>query len=140
MRSALDDFDDRAFYGLPALGRLFDALPRHLEAGALLGEDQPALSVLHRHHERVDLVAELQPHRPGSPTGRMESSETGNNALGLVADVRSDLVFVDANDLPAHDLTLVDDGEGRVVIRDQLAVRTLSPDVVVRSLLICFLR
>ena len=40
--------------------------------------------------------------------------------------------------LPLHDLPLVDDGEGRVVIGDQLAVWTLGPDVVVRLRRICF--
>ena len=38
--AALDDLDDVALDGLAALGGLLDALPRLLEAGALLREDQ----------------------------------------------------------------------------------------------------
>src|SRR4029079_4427013 len=135
--AALDDLDDRSLDGVAALGRLLDALPRHLEAGALLGEDQPAVGVLLRHYERVDLVAELnlvgRVHRPAD-------RELGDrdDPLGLVTDVDQDLVLVDANDFPAYDLALVDDGEGRVVVWDQLAVRTLCPDVVFRLLLVCF--
>jgi hypothetical protein len=55
-----------------------------------------------------------------------------NDAFRLVADVDEDLVLVDPDHLASHDLPLVDDGEGRVVIGDQLTVGTLSPDPFVR--------
>ena len=118
------------FDGLAALGGALDALPGHLEAGALLREDQAPLGVLLRHHERVDLVAELD------LVGRVDRAADrelgdGDDAFRLVADVDEDLVLVDADDLAPHDLPLVDDGEGRVVVGDQLAVRTTGPDVVV---------
>ena len=104
---ALDDLDDAALDGLAALGRLLDALPGHLEARALLREDQPALGVLLRHHERVDLVAEVD---LVGGVDRAADRELGDrdDALGLVADVDEDLVLVDADDLAAHDLALVD--------------------------------
>ena len=125
---ALDDLDDGALDGLAALGRALDALPRHLEARALLGEDQAPLGVLLREDERVDLVAEL--HLVGGVDRAADGElRDRDDALGLVADVDQDLVLVDADDLAADDLPLVDDREGRVVVRDQLAVRTKGPDV-----------
>src|SRR5215207_3350459 len=129
-QAALHDLDHGPFDRLSALRRPLDALPRHLETGALLREDEPAVGVLLRHHERVDLVADVD------LVGRVDRTSNrqlgnGDDAFGLVADVDQDFVLVDAYDLAAHDLALVDDGEGRVVVRDQFAVGTLSPDVVV---------
>src|SRR6266498_1178484 len=127
---ALHDLDHRPFDGLSALRRPLDALPRHFETGALLREDKATLGVLLRHHERVDLVTDVD------FVGRVDRTSNRqlrnrDDALGLVADVDQDFVLVDAYDLAAHDLALVDDGEGRVVVGDQFAVGTLSPDVVV---------
>ena len=45
-----------------------------------------------------------------------------DDALGLVADVDEHLVLVDAHDVPGDDLALLDLAEGRVVVRDDLAV------------------
>ena len=56
--SALDDLDDAALDRLAGLGRSLDLAPGLLEAGALLGEDQPALLVLLGEDQRVDLLAE----------------------------------------------------------------------------------
>jgi hypothetical protein len=122
---------------MPSTG--LDPLPRHLEACALLGEDEPPLSVLLRHHERVDLIAQL--HLVGR-VDRAPDGELGDrdDSFRLVADVDEDLVLVHADDLAAHDLALVDDGEGRVVVGDQLAVRTAGPDAVISLLNICFCR
>src|SRR5687768_2610194 len=129
--AAFHDLDHDPVDGLAALGRRLDPLPGHLEAGALLRQDEPALGVLLRHDERVDLVPDL--HLVGR-VDRAADRELGdrNDALGLVADVHEDLVLVDADHLAPHDLALVDYGESRVVIRDQLAVRTLGPDSFVR--------
>ena len=63
--AALDDLDHAAGDGLALLVRLLDRLPGDLEARALLREDQPALGVLLRHHERGDLVADARPRPPG---------------------------------------------------------------------------
>ena len=64
-QASLDDLDHRSLDRLTRLGRTLDALPGHLEASALLREDQTPLGVLLRHHERVDLVARGEPRRPG---------------------------------------------------------------------------
>ena len=134
---ALDDLDDRALHGLAALGRALDALPGHLEARPLLGEDQTPFGVLLRHHERVDLVAEVDLVRGVHGAADRELGD-GDDALGLVADVDEHLVLVDAHDLAAHDLPLVDHGEGAVVVGDQLAVRTTGPDAVICLRDVCF--
>ena len=113
--------------GSPALGGALDPLPRQLEARALLGEDQPALGVLLRHDERVDLLADRD------LVGRVHRAadrELGDrdDALRLVADVDEHLVLVDAHDGAVHDLALVDRGEGRVVVGDELPVVVGRPD------------
>src|ERR1051326_5783068 len=56
-QAALDDLDDAAVDRLARLRGLLDPLPRELEAGALLREDQPAFRVLLREDERVHLLA-----------------------------------------------------------------------------------
>src|SRR6185437_2329999 len=92
--TALDDLDHPAVDGLARLGRALDRLPGHLEAGALLGEDQPALGVLLRQDERVDLVADADLVRR---VDRAPDRELGDrdHAFGLVADVDQHLVLVD---------------------------------------------
>src|SRR6476659_1127365 len=97
------------------------------EAGALLGEDEPALGVLLRQHERVDLVAQ------GYLVGRVDRAadrQLGDrdDALRLVADVHENLVLVHAHDGAVDDFALVDFREGGLVVRDELPVRTLDPD------------
>src|SRR5581483_1240312 len=52
----------------------------------------------------------------------------GDDAFRLVADVDEDLVLVHAHDGAVDDLSLVDRGEGRLVVRDELAVRAFDPD------------
>src|ERR1700754_1191362 len=112
--TALDDLDDAAFDRFAGLGG-------DLEAGALLGEDQAALGVLLGEDQRVDLLAELD------LLGRIDRLADrelvgGNDALGLVADVDEDLVFVDADDLAVDDVALVEGDHRRRVIGDDLAV------------------
>jgi hypothetical protein len=58
-QAALDDLDHRALDRLAGLGGGLDPAPGLLEAGALLGQDQPAVLVLLGEDERVDLFAEL---------------------------------------------------------------------------------
>jgi hypothetical protein len=112
---------------LTAFGGLLDRLPGDLEAGALLGEDQPALGVLLRQHEGVDLVADPDLVRRIDRAADRQLRDR-DDPFGLVADVDEDLVLVDPHDLAVHDLPLVDRGEGRVVVGDELAVRTGRPD------------
>ena len=97
-QAALDDLDHLPLTGSPLSAAPLDRLPGELEAGALLGEDQPALGVLLGEHERVDLVAERD------LVGRVDRAPDrelgdGDDALRLVADVDEDLVLVDADDL-----------------------------------------
>ena len=124
---ALDDLDHLAGDGLAGLGRRLDALPRELEAGALLGEDQATLGVLLREDERVDLLTDRD------LVGRVDRAPDGqlvdrDDALGLVADVDEHLVLVDADDRAVHDLALVDRREGGLVVRDELPVGAFDPD------------
>ena len=126
-QAALDDLDHAAVDGLAGLGGAFDPLPGELEAGALLREDQPALGVFLRQHERVDLLAH------GHLVGRVHRAADRelrgrDDAFGLVADVDEHLVLVHAHDRPVDDLPLVDLGEGRLVIGYELAVRAFDPD------------
>ena len=126
-QAALDDLDHAAVDRLAGLGGALDVLPGELEAGALLREDQPPLGVLLREHERVDLVAERD---LVGGVDRAADRELGDrdDALRLVADVDEHLVLVDAHDRAVHDLALVDLGEGRLVVGDQLAVGSFDPD------------
>ena len=126
-QAALDDLDHPAVDRLSGLGRLLDRLPGHLEAGPLLGEDQPAFGVLLREHERVDLVAELD---LVVRVDRAPDRQLGNrdDALRLVADVDEDLVLVHADDGAVDDLALVDRREGGLVVGDTLAVLGRRPD------------
>src|SRR5581483_8517515 len=126
--AALDDLDHAAVDGLALLVRTFDRLPGDLEARALLRQDQAPLGVLLRHHERGDLVAH------GHLVGRVHRAANReladrDNALRLVPDVNEHLILVHPDDRAVHDLALVDRGEGRLVIGDQLAgVRIGGPD------------
>ena len=132
-QAALDDLDHAAVDRLAALGGALDLLPRELEARALLRQDQPALGVLLREDERVDLVPDAD------LVGRVDRApdrELGDrdDALRLVADVDQHLVLVDAYDGAVHDLPLGDGGEARVVVRDHRTVFGGHPDVGIRGL------
>ena len=126
-QAALDDLDHLAVDGLAALGRRLDRLPGELEAGALLREQEAALGILLRHHERVDLVPDR--HLVGgvhiAPDRQLGD---GDDPFGLVADVDEHLVLVDAHDGAVDDLSLVDRREGAFVVGDQLPVRACRPD------------
>jgi hypothetical protein len=124
---SLDDLDHLAGDGLARLSSGLDALPRELEAGPLLREDEPPLRVLLREDERVDLLADgdlvRRVHRAAN--GQLGD---GDDAFGLVADVDEHLVLVHAHDRPVHDLALVDLREGGVVVGDELPVGARRPD------------
>ena len=126
-QAALDDLDHASVDRLARFGSALDVLPGELEAGALLGQDQAALGVLLGEDERVDLVAER------NLVGRVDRAadrelRDGDDPLRLVADVDEHLVLVDAHDGAVHDLSLVDLGEGRLVIGDQRAVGAGDPN------------
>jgi hypothetical protein len=86
-----------------------------------------SIRVFLRQDERVDLLA----HRDlVGGIDRLANRELlgRDDALRLVADVDEHLVLVDAHDGAVHDLPLVDLGEGRLVVGDQLAVGACDPD------------
>ena len=125
--AALDDLDDLPRDWLAGLRGRLDALPRELEASPLLREDEPALGVLLREDERVDLLADRH------LVGRVDRATDrqlgdGDDALGLVADVDEHLVLVDPHDRAVHDLALVDLREGSVVVGDEFPVGPCDPD------------
>ena len=125
---ALDDLDHGSLHRLAGLGRGLDLAPGLLEAGALLGQQQPPLLVLLGEHQGIDALAQRDllggVHRaPDRELGR------GDDPLRLVADVDQDLVLVDPDHLAAHDVALLEGLDRRVVVRDELAV-DLDQEVV----------
>ena len=110
-QAALHDLDHGALNWLARLGGGLDAAPSLLEAGALLGEDQPAVLVLLGEDQRVDLFAE------GNLVARIDRLTDrelvgGNDAFRLVADVDQDLVVVDAYDVAGDDIALREGVDG----------------------------
>ena len=107
--------------GLAGLGGSLDPAPRLLEAGALLGQDQPAVLVLLGEDERVDLLAErdLVAGVDGLADRQLAG---GDDALGLVADVDQHLVVVDPDDVAGDDIALLEGVQRGVVVGDDLAV------------------
>ena len=118
--AALDDLDHAAGDRLAVLVGALDRLPRELEARALLREDQPALGVLLREHERRDVVTDrdLVGRVDRAPNRQLRDRD---DALRLVADVDEHLVLVHADDGAVDDLALLDGREGRLVVGDELA-------------------
>ncbi len=116
-QTALDDLDHGTLDRLAGLGGRLDAPPRLLEAGALLGQDQPAVLVLLGENEGVDLLAELD--LVGGVHGLADRQLAGgDDPLGLVADVDQDFVVVDPDDVAGDDITLGEGMNRRVVIGD----------------------
>ena len=120
-QAALDDLDHGALDGLAGLGGGLDLAPGLLEAGALLGQHEPAVLVLLGEDEGVHLLPQLD---LVVRVDRLADRELvhRNDALALVADVNQDLVLVYAHDLPGHDVTLLEGDEGRVVVGNDLTV------------------
>ena len=119
--AALDDLDHGALDRLAGLGGALDPAPGLLEAGALLGEDQAPFLVLLGEDERVHLLAQLD---LVGGIHRLADRELvgGDDALGLEADVHQHLVLVDADDLAADHVALLEGVDRRGVVGDELAV------------------
>ena len=118
---ALDDLDHGALDGLAGLGGGLDPAPGLLEAGALLGQDQPAVLVLLGEDQRVDLLAELD---LVAGVDRLADRQLagGDDPLGLVADVDEHLVVVDPDDVAGDDIPLREGMQRGVVVGDDLTV------------------
>ena len=127
-QAALDDLDDLALDGLAGVELLLDGVPGALVLGTLLGEDQTTLLVLLLENESLDLVAH------GNDIGGVDVLANGelaggDDALGLVADVKQDLVALDLHDGAGDEAALVKVGNGAV---DEV-VHLLVGDVVQRE-------
>src|SRR5579862_5027244 len=109
-QTALDDLDDAPVHRVARLGGTLNVLPRELEAGALLGEDQAPLGVLLDQHECVDLVADRDL-VGGVDRAADRKLRDRDDPFRLVPDVDQDLVLVDPHDRAVHDLSLRDLGE-----------------------------
>ena len=107
-------------HGLAGLGRALDLAPGLLEAGALLGKQQPAVLVLLGEDQCVDLLADSTS-SCGSTDLRIELVQR-NDALALVADVDQDLVTNRFARRCRDDVTLLEGHDGRVVVGNYLAV------------------
>ena len=120
-QAALDDLDHGALDRLAGLGGGLDPAPGLLEAGALLGQDQPAVLVLLGEDQRVDLLAERD---LVARVDRLADRQLvgRDDALGLVADVDEDLVVVDPDDVAGDDVALREGVHRGVVVGDDLAV------------------
>ena len=127
-QAALDDLDDLALDGLAGVELLLDGIPGALVLGALLGQDQTALLVLLLKDESLNLLAH------GDHVGGVDVLANGelagrDDALGLVADVKQNLVALDLHDGAGNQTTLVEVGHGAV---DEVA-HLLVGDVVQRK-------
>ena len=120
-QAALDDLDHGACDRLAGLRGGLDLAPGLLEAGALLGQDEPSVLVLLGEDERVYLLAERD--LVGGVDRLADRQLAGrDDALGLVADVDEHLVVVDSDDVAGDDIPLLERMQGGVVVGDYLAI------------------
>ena len=97
---------------LPSTGSPFSAaasILRHglLEAGTLLGKDQPAFGIFLGDDQGVDLFAEFDLFREVSTFLRIELAGR-NYTFRLVADVEQDFVAIDADDFAVYDVAFLE--------------------------------
>ena len=112
-KTALDDLDDLALDVLAVVELLLDADPGALVLGTLLGEDETTVLVLLLEHEGLDLVAQAD------DLGRIDIAADGklahgNDALGLEADVKQDLVAVELHDGASDQVAFVKRIDGAI--------------------------
>jgi hypothetical protein len=119
--TTLDHLDHGSLDRLARLGGRLDLAPSLLKPRSLLRQKQAPLLVLLGEDEGVDLLAERDFVR-GVDGAADRKLVRRDDALGLVADVDQDLVLVDADDLAAHDIALLEGLDRGVVIGDELAV------------------
>src|SRR4051812_46693224 len=105
--AAFDDLDDRAGDDAVLVLDLLDRAPGALVLRALLGEDQPPFLVLLLEDKRLDVVADRHD-LVGVDVVLDGQLTTGDDALGLVADVEQDLIAVDSDDLALDDVAVVE--------------------------------
>ena len=123
---ALHDFDDGAGDDPVLFHDLLDLTPGPLVLGFLDRQDQPAFFVFFLGDERLDLLADFHD-LAGVDVVLDRELARGDHAFGLVADVEEDLVLVDPDDLPLHEVAVVEGLDGRFVGGKELF---LASDVV----------
>ena len=119
--AALDHLDDLAGDHFAGLELLFDANPRTLVLGALLGQDQTTVLVFLLEHESFDLLAQL--HDVGR-VGVLADGQLagGDDALALEPDVHEHLVVLDLDDRAVDQVALVELGQRAVDHRVHVSI------------------
>ncbi len=112
-QAALDNLDDLALDVLAAVELLLDAVPGALVLGTLLGEDQTTVLVLLLENQGLDGVAHAD---DVGGVGILADGKLadGDDALGLEADVKQDLIALDLDDGARHQIALTEIGDGAV--------------------------
>src|ERR671911_219753 len=120
-KAALHHLDDRALdRALIGMGLLY-TIPRLLEGGALGREDQTSVRVLLLEDQSLYVLPKLHYllRIRALADGEFVS---GDEPLGLVADVDQDLVLVDAYDVALDDVAVLKINEDRFVYGDDLPI------------------
>ena len=128
--TALDDLDDRTGDDLFVLLLLLDRAPRTFVLRALLRKDQATVLVLLLEDEGFDLLAERHDLVRVDVVADRELLAR-DDALGLVADVEQHLVGVDLDDLPVHEIAVVERDDRRVDgVGERHAAEVVDDDVL----------
>ena len=98
---------------LAGLELLLDAAPSALVLGTLLGQHETAVRALLGHNKSLDGIAHRNDVCGVSVLADGQLADR-NDALGLEADVDQDLVLVDLRHGAAHEIALVEVGNGTV--------------------------
>ena len=122
-QAALDDLDDGAGHDAVLLLDLLDLAPRALVLRTLLRQEEATFLVFLLEDERLNLVAH------GDDVLGVDVMLDGelareDDTLGLVADVKEDLVVVDLDDSALDDVAIVEVLDGLVNGCDQVCFRT----------------
>ncbi len=105
--AALDDLDDGALDDAVFFLDLLDRAPGALVLGALLGQDQPTFLVLLLENEGLDLVTDGN-NLMGVNVVLDRQFTRGDDTLGLVANVKQDLVPIDLDDATGNNVAVVE--------------------------------
>jgi hypothetical protein len=105
--AAFHHLDDGALDSATLSHHFLDAPPGSFVLRALLGEDEAAFLVFFLENERLDLVPYLH-HFAGVDVMADRELLRGDDAFGFVSDVEKNLIVVDADDLPADEVAVVE--------------------------------
>ena len=122
-QAALDDLDDGTGNDAVLFLDLLDLAPRALVLRTLLRQEEAAFLVFLLEDERLDLVAHGD-NIVGVDVVLDGQLAREDDTLGLVADVKEDLVVVDLDDSALDDVAIVEVLDGLVDGCDQVCFRT----------------